>query len=343
MKLLWLNFVQLYLTLGFKYYYRKTTAVYLEKIPKDKAVLFLANHQNALLDPLLLTVKSNRKNHFLTRAAVFKNRTVATILNSLQMLPVYRMIDGVSTIQKNKAIFKKCSQLLRDKKSIVLFPEGNHSLNRKVRPLKKGAARIIEETLQDYPATEILIIPVGVNYQSPTKYGDSMSIYFGHAISPNNYWNGEQLDMLGLNQVISNELKTLTTHINSISDYELILNNLEKLNVDFTLPFKVNECLNNNFEYTGKKKKESSVIYLTLIFLIKLFYFAPYLVWKKVAFPKINEKEFMGTFRYALMITLAPLHIITVSILLGTLLGKSIGLAVAAIGIILPLITLRIR
>ena len=127
MKLLWLNFVQLYLTLGFKYYYRKTTAVYLEKIPKDKAVLFLANHQNALLDPLLLTVKSNRKNHFLTRAAVFKNRTFATVLNSLQMLPVYRMIDGVSTIQKNKAIFKKCSQLLRDKKSIVLFPEGNHS------------------------------------------------------------------------------------------------------------------------------------------------------------------------------------------------------------------------
>merc|ERR1711966_152979 len=104
---------------------------------------------------------------------------------------------------------------------------------------------------------------------------------------------------LGLNQVISNELKTLTTHINSISDYELILNNLEKLNVDFTLPFKVNEYLNNNFEYTGKKKKESSVIYLILIFLIKLFYFAPYLVWKKVASPKINEKEFMGTFRYA--------------------------------------------
>ena len=170
-----------------------------------------------------------------------------------------------------------------------------------------------------------------------------MSIYFGHAISPNNYWNGEQLDMLGLNQDISNELKTLTTHINSISDYELTLNNLEKLNVDFTLPFKVNECLNNNFEYTGKKKKESSVIYLTLIFLIKLFYFAPYLVWKKIAFPKINEKEFMGTFRYALMITLAPLHLIIVSILLGTLLGKSIGLAVAAIGIILPLITLRIR
>ena len=57
----------------------------------------------------------------------------------------------------------------------------------------------------------------------------------------------------------------------------------------------------------------------------------------------INEKEFMGTFRYALMITLAPLHLIIVSILLGTLLGKSIGLAVAAIGIILPLITLRIR
>ena len=126
MNTLWIKFLQSYLILGFKFYYRKTSAIYLEKIPKDKAILFLGNHQNALLDPLLLTVKSHRINHFLTRAAVFKNSTVAKILNSVQMLPVYRMIDGVNTIQKNKPIFTFCTQLLRDKKSIVLFPEGSH-------------------------------------------------------------------------------------------------------------------------------------------------------------------------------------------------------------------------
>jgi 1-acyl-sn-glycerol-3-phosphate acyltransferase len=342
LNILWIKFIQSYLKLGFKFYYQKTSAVYLEKIPKDKAVLFLGNHQNALLDPLILTVKSNRINHFLTRAAVFKNLTVAKILNSLQMLPVYRMIDGVNTIQKNKPIFTFCTQLLRDKKSIVLFPEGSHSLRRKVRPLKKGAARIIEETLQNYPTTEIIIIPVGVNYQSPTKYGDSMSIYFGHHISPNNYWNGQNLDILGLNKELSENLKTLTTHIKSSADYELSIKKLEKLKVDFTSPVGVNECLNNNFKYSGKKE-QTSVIFLMISFLIKLFYFIPYLIWKKVAYPKIKEKEFIGTFRYSLIITLAPIHLILMTVLFSIVLGKNIGLIILVTGIFLPLITLRIK
>jgi 1-acyl-sn-glycerol-3-phosphate acyltransferase len=342
LNILWIKFLQSYLKLGFKFYYRKASAIYLEKIPKDKAILFLGNHQNALLDPLLLTVKSNRINHFLTRAAVFKNLTVSKILNSVQMLPVYRMIDGVNTIQKNKSIFTFCTQLLRDKKSIVLFPEGSHSLLRKVRPLKKGAARIIEETLQNYPTTEILIIPVGVNYQSPTRYGDSMSVYFGHHISPNNYWNGTNLDMQGLNKELSENLKTLTTHIKSSSDYDISLKKLEKLKVDFTSPIEVNECLKNNFKYSGKKE-QTSVVFLMMSFLIKLFYFIPYLIWKKVAYPKIKEKEFVGTFRYALIITLAPLHLILMTVLLSIVLGKNIGLITLAIGILLPLITLRAK
>ena len=102
MKLLWFSFVQFYLTVGFKFYYKKIDVIFKEKIPKDKAIIFLSNHQNALLDPLLVSTSSTRKNYFLTRAAVFKNSTVAKLLNSLQMLPVYRMIDGVNTIQKNR-------------------------------------------------------------------------------------------------------------------------------------------------------------------------------------------------------------------------------------------------
>ena len=213
MKLLWFSFVQFYLTVGFKFYYKKIDVIYKEKIPKDKAIIFLSNHQNALLDPLLVSTSSTRKNYFLTRAAVFKNSTVAKLLNSLQMLPVYRMIDGVNTIQKNRAIFTFCTKLLDQKKSIILFPEGSHSLKRKVRPLKKGAARIIQETLQKFPKREIIIIPVGVNYQAPTEYGDSMSVYFGKHISPTKFWDGSQLDMQELNKTISAELKQLTSHI----------------------------------------------------------------------------------------------------------------------------------
>ena len=273
MKLLWFSFVQFYLTVGFKFYYKKIDVIYKEKIPKDKAVIFLSNHQNALLDPLLVSISSTRKNYFLTRAAVFKNSTVAKLLNSLQMLPVYRMIDGVNTIQKNRAIFTFCTKLLDQKKSIILFPEGSHSLKRKVRPLKKGAARIIQETLQEFPKREIIIIPVGVNYQAPTEYGDSMSVYFGKHISPTKFWDGSQLDMQELNKTISAELKQLTSHIESISDYEQNLKNLKNLKIDFTSPIAVNKCLQNDFLKTENKIKEPSRFIFIFYFFNKSFLF----------------------------------------------------------------------
>jgi 1-acyl-sn-glycerol-3-phosphate acyltransferase len=343
LKLLWFSFVQFYLTVGFKFYYKKIDVVCQEKIPKDKAVIFLGNHQNALLDPLLISSSSGRKNYFLTRAAVFKNPTVAKLLNSLQLLPVYRIIDGVNTIKKNKTIFTFCSKLLYQKKSILLFPEGSHSLSRKIRPLKKGAARIIEETFQNYPNTEIVIIPVGVNYQAPTEYGDSTSVCFGKHISPNKFWDGSLLDMQGLNKSISTELKQLTTHIDSIPDYETSLKKLNDLKVDYTLPEAVNDCLQNDFLYSEKKLKEPSSLYSLFSFLIKVFYFFPYLIWRKVAFPKVKEDEFIGTFRYALIITLAPIYLFLLVLITSLFLGKTIGLTLLGIGIILPLIALRVK
>ena len=343
MQQLWLRFVQFYLTIGFKFYYKKYEAVYFEKVPKDKAVIYLSNHQNALLDPLLITIKSTRKNYFLTRAAVFKNPTIAKVLNSLQMLPVYRAIDGVDIIKKNKEIFTLCSELLHKKKSIILFPEGSHNIKRRVRPLKKGFSRIIEETLQKYPSTEIVIVPIGVNYQSPRDYGDVMSVYFGKQISPNDFWNENSLDFIGLAKAVSIEMKKLTADIEPLAEYEDKLFKLKQLNVDFTNPVAINECLTNDLKYDGNKVKPDSTLYNLLISLVKTFYFLPYLIWKKVAAPKVKEDEFLATFRYALIITLAPIYLIILVTILTLLFGKSIGLCVLLVGILLPLLALRVK
>ena len=343
MQLLWLRFVQFYLTIGFKFYYKKFEVTYLDKVPKDKAVIYLSNHQNALLDPLLITIKSTRKNYFLTRAAVFKNPTIAKILNSLQMLPVYRMIDGVDIIQKNKEIFTLCSELLHKKKSIILFPEGSHNLKRHVRPLKKGFSRIIEETLQKYPSTEIVIIPIGINYQLPTKYGDSTHVYFGNHISPNDFWKDNNLDFIGLAKAVTSEMKKLTTNIEPLAEYEDKHSKLKQLNVDFTDPVEANKCLTNDFKYSGKKAKPDSKLYFLLETLVKIFYFIPYLFWKKVASPKVKDDEFVATFRYALVITLAPIILLIEVIILTFLLGKTIGLTVLLIGILLPLFALWVK
>ena len=68
---------------GMFFYFKRIDVFGFENIPKDKPVLFLGNHQNALLDPLLIAIKCGRFSFFLTRAGVFKKPLVSKLLKSL--------------------------------------------------------------------------------------------------------------------------------------------------------------------------------------------------------------------------------------------------------------------
>ena len=344
LKKLWLIIVETYIKLGFLFYFKKIKSHYLEEIPTDKAVMFLSNHQNASLDPLLITVSSTRKNYFLTRADAFSNRIISSILKSLQMIPVYRLRDGIRTITKNKEIFSSCSDFLLLNKSIILFPEGNHSLNRCVRNLSKGFTRIVDDYIKKRKDQELVIIPVGLNYQSPTEFGDRVSIYFGRSIDPGNYLNSNDvLDIQRLKISVQDNLKLLTTHIKIDNDYESNLNKLNTLKVDFTDPILVNECLNNQFQYRGNKTRSISRMFYFFKFFTILIYSIPYLIWKKIISPKIVDDEFIGTLRFSVIITIAPLFLIGEAILISVLFGDVYGLISLFIGIIVPLISLRAK
>ena len=54
MKILWYLFVKIYVRTGFAFYFKKINLVGIENIPKKRAILFVSNHQNALIDPLLI-------------------------------------------------------------------------------------------------------------------------------------------------------------------------------------------------------------------------------------------------------------------------------------------------
>ena len=63
----------------FLYFYHKEIQVHgLENIPKNKPVLFVPNHQNALIDVLLVGVDCKRNPYFLARSDIFGK----SILNS---------------------------------------------------------------------------------------------------------------------------------------------------------------------------------------------------------------------------------------------------------------------
>lgn len=284
------------------FYFSKIKIEGLQNVPSGKPIMFLANHQNALLDALLIATHCSRKPYFLTRSDVFKTAVLKSFFEFLQMIPVYRIRDGKNSLAGNNAIFERCSKLLQGREAILLFPEGNHSLKRRVRPLSKGFTRILFLALKNNPSLDIGIVPIGVNYANAEKFPDKAALYYGKEISVQDFFNKEDLtgSVGRLKEEVYHQLKKLTTHIDEESSYGDIVGKLDRANVDYLDPIEVNIFLENEaFPVHGSiGKGEIGPKYYILRGLLFILNIPMIVIWSKVIKPKVSEPEFLSTVRF---------------------------------------------
>ena len=86
LKRIWYQLVKIYISTGLFFFYKKIIVKGLKNIPKKGAILFVSNHKNALIDPLLIATTSPRDIHFLARASAFKIGIVKWILSTVNIL-----------------------------------------------------------------------------------------------------------------------------------------------------------------------------------------------------------------------------------------------------------------
>ena len=91
----------------------------------------------------MLASESRRQTGFMVRADVFKPKLANAVLRSMHLRPIYRPRDGASFMEKNEAVFADCRSMLARRRPIILFPEGNHSNRKRLRPLKKEREELL--------------------------------------------------------------------------------------------------------------------------------------------------------------------------------------------------------
>ncbi|WP_417800371.1 lysophospholipid acyltransferase family protein [Tenacibaculum sp.] len=325
MKTLLYYFFKLVVKTGLFFYSKKITVVGSERIPKNEAIIFTANHPNGLIDPLLIATHLKRRTNFLVRAAVFNHPFMAKFFNLLGMMPIYRIRDGVQQLGKNEEIFNKCQLLLKSNKTLLIFPEGTHKKNRTVRPLSKGFTRIIFKTLDNFPDTQINIVPVGITYQNVSSYPSKSAIHFGTPILANNYYDKQNINksVTNIKKLVSNQLEELSVHIKQDENYETTLLNLNNAQVDFTEVDKINLLLKRNEELTQKKRSVNYAFPLSLLIILNSL--IPYFIWKILS-RKIDEVEFVDTFRFGVNTVLFPFFYCIQSLVMYVFLGWKLAL-----------------
>ncbi len=107
-------------------------------------LLIIANHPNSFLDALIIGSYYKRRVYFLARGDAFKKPLHRFILESLNMIPVYRLREGKEFLHLNDYAFNKSIDLLSKGFAVLVFIEGICINSHELQPFKKGTARILE-------------------------------------------------------------------------------------------------------------------------------------------------------------------------------------------------------
>lgn len=306
---------------AFFLYYKRISLFHTERIPEKGPILFLPNHQNALMDPLIMAAFAKRKPYFLTRSDVFANRVLRAFFSFLQMMPIYRLRDGRSKLSNNEAIFETCSDLLLQGKSLVIFPEADHNLQRRVRPLSKGFTRFLFRSLERDPEFNPALIPVGVNYKNAAGFPDSAAFYFGDPIYFQDVLGQDTQDTIqGCKDALFSQLVQLTTHVADEDYYEEIISRLDGIRIDYLDPQTVNARIQdwqNIPEQLVKKELIAKSSWDVVFIILNL---PVILLWRIGVRRLVPEIEFMSTFRFLYAVLAYPVfYLIAYAILVPNL------------------------
>lgn len=260
---LWYQFFRYVVKSGLHVFYKHIRIEGRENIPENKPVLFVPNHQNSFIDALLVVCHTSYFIYFLTRAESFRPKPVALFLKSLNLLPVYRVRDGFSSVLKNEETFEICYQRFKKNDAVLIFPEANHDLKRRIRPLSKGFTRIVFGAMEKTGwQMDLHVIPVGINYSSHRKSNTPISIHFGEPILAKNYREQWQVDenaaTESLKEETSRRMKTLVTHVRELREYplhELLLDVLEPNREILTKP----EIMNSRAEIVSAQATDELI------------------------------------------------------------------------------------
>jgi 1-acyl-sn-glycerol-3-phosphate acyltransferase len=152
-----------------------------ERVPASGPVLFVANHANSLMDPVIVGIASRRPIHFLAKAPLFDTPVLGPAMKALGMLPAYRGVDSRAQVAKNAETLAAAAACLASGEAVGIFPEGKSHDALKVDQVKTGAARMALQAVAQ-GAKGLKIVPLGLNYERKEQFRSSVWVQVGEPI-----------------------------------------------------------------------------------------------------------------------------------------------------------------
>lgn len=166
--------------LALRVFYARIEVEGLGHVPSTGGVVFVPNHTNALVDPLVVQHAVGRRIIPTAKTGLRANPLLRLLLWILGAV-LFERADSSATprqaLRQNVQAIGRCRSILIGGGALTLFPEGKSHSDPQMRPFKQGLARI----MTDLPAA-VAVVPVAIVYSAKTRFRSSVLIRYGQAI-----------------------------------------------------------------------------------------------------------------------------------------------------------------
>lgn len=153
-------------------FYRRVEVAGLDRVPPSGPLIVAANHQQGLMDGMLLAAVLPRRLRPIAKAPLFRYPVIGQIARLAGAIPVHRRQDEVGgRPADNQAMFGAARRALARGEALLIFPEGISQPEPTLMPLRTGAARMLlgeDRDRRGGPAATLL--PVGLMFHEPGTF-----------------------------------------------------------------------------------------------------------------------------------------------------------------------------
>jgi 1-acyl-sn-glycerol-3-phosphate acyltransferase len=204
----WVNGIALH------WFYRDIRVTGRNRIPASAPLLIAVNHQNALVDSLIVGWVVPRRIAMTAKATLLNNPLIALVFRLLGVVPLRRVSDEARESNgspvdrsRNTGAFEEILNLLGKSGAVLIFPEGKSHNEAGLEPLKTGLARLALQARDKRSIKGVTILPLGLVFEDKGVPGTIAGVHVGEPIEMDSWPNS---DHVALTEEIARRLRAVS-------------------------------------------------------------------------------------------------------------------------------------